>query len=75
MAERVLDAKQRVATLQFEKEEMLTKNADLEPLRRQVREFDERLDFLEQDVLQYQGMIDEARDQRSKTENPGPDLY
>ena len=45
MAEKVLDAEQRVATLQFEKEGMLINNADLEPLRQQVREFDEILDF------------------------------
>eukprot|EP00974_Lingulodinium_polyedra_P030993 2983132-Lingulodinium_polyedra.AAC.1 len=35
MAEILLDAEQRVATLQFEKEGMLTNNADLRPLRKQ----------------------------------------
>eukprot|EP00974_Lingulodinium_polyedra_P126063 11196903-Lingulodinium_polyedra.AAC.1 len=52
LAERVLDAEQRVATLKFWKDGMLINNADLQPFHQQVKEFDERLDFLEQDLHQ-----------------------
>eukprot|EP00974_Lingulodinium_polyedra_P109059 10553547-Lingulodinium_polyedra.AAC.1 len=66
MAERLLDAEQRVATLQFEKDSMLLTNVDIDPLRQHIKGIDDALDSVERDIQQYQGVLEEMEVQQKR---------